>query len=266
MRVQGGVWGWEQSTALGALGQEGGDRIMGRSALSTLPSPCSHPKSITTPHLRFSNIPIMMMGVRVREVGMRDLGWEYGDRSMGMWAWGWEHDDTVGQISQISIVWYVGQITQISIVKSVSLWILCYGFIGVSWMAPCQSFWIKSFTFHDVLLTAFCHHYFGCIVYLIVFFCFVCHMLLFVSFSLYAIASCIWYCVWIIFLLYDLKTFSTKHLLLSFQLYQKIVSAYDMLLWRIFWWWTLLFLCNILYLTIFTSCYILTKDKNEWTS
>lgn len=110
------------------------------------------------------------MGVRGQEVGMGALGWEYGDGSMGMWAWRREHDDTAGQISQISIVWYVGQITQISIGQSASLWILCYCSIGVSWMVPCQLLWINSFTFHDVLLTAFCHHYFGCIFYLIVYF------------------------------------------------------------------------------------------------
>ena len=31
------------------------------------------------------------------------------DRSMGIGAWGWEHEDMMGQISQISIVQSVGQ-------------------------------------------------------------------------------------------------------------------------------------------------------------
>ena len=66
----------------GGWGQEGGDRITGRNALSTFLSPCSHPKSITTPQLRFSNIPIKMIGVLEQQAWRRVWGWEHGDGNM----------------------------------------------------------------------------------------------------------------------------------------------------------------------------------------
>ncbi len=86
-----GAWRWEcgeecgdRSTATGVLGQEREDRIMGRSAIPNLPSSCSHTKSITTPQLKNSNIPSMMMGMQGQEMGMGASGWEYGERSMEM--------------------------------------------------------------------------------------------------------------------------------------------------------------------------------------
>ncbi len=67
---------------MGPWGQEGGDRITGRNAFSTFLSPCSHPKSITTPQLRFNNIPIKMMGVLEQEAGRGVWGWEHEDGNM----------------------------------------------------------------------------------------------------------------------------------------------------------------------------------------
>ena len=83
-----GGCGWEHgdgSLGMGPWGQEGGDRITGRNALSTFLSPCSHPKSITTPQLRFSNIPIKMIGVLEKEAWRRVWGWEHGDGNMIQW-------------------------------------------------------------------------------------------------------------------------------------------------------------------------------------
>ena len=34
-------------------------------------------------------------------------GGEYGDGSMGMGAWGWEHDDTVGQWSVVFVLFVI---------------------------------------------------------------------------------------------------------------------------------------------------------------
>ncbi len=74
------TWGWEcgvdceyGSTAMGALGQEHMDSIMGRGVIPTLPSPCSHSKRTTT-QLKYSNIPSMMMGLWGQELGIGDFG------------------------------------------------------------------------------------------------------------------------------------------------------------------------------------------------
>ena len=189
MRVQGGVWGWEQSTALGVLGQEGGDRITGRNALSTFLSPCSHPKSITTPQLRLNNIPIMKMGVREQEVGMGVWGWEHGDGSMGMRTWR-----------------YSGT-TECILLFCLSYAVICFILI----ICYCELYLVLCLSYFSVLcFENFLNQTFIALLP-----------------ALSKNSKCIWYVV--------VKKFS-------------IVNT------------------DILYLTIFTSCYILTKDKNEWTS
>ncbi len=87
-----GVLGWEHSNGsiwTGALGTGSWRGVL----ILTLSSPCTHPKSITTPQLKYSNIPSMMMGVWGWEVGMGASEWKYWDRIMGMGAWVWEHRD-----------------------------------------------------------------------------------------------------------------------------------------------------------------------------
>ena len=191
------------------------------------------------------------MGGLGREVGEGALRWEYEDRSVGMEAWGWEHEDTVGQISQISIVQSLRQISQISIVQSASLRILCYCSIGISWMVPSLSFWVSA-TLFILLSQKHCATIF--LLYFVdlsVLFGFVCHAgHCFILIVCYCELSLFF--VFYLFFSHGFEHFPTIYLLLSFKLYQNIVSAYDMLFLKNYFCGAhCLFLCNMLVFYIF---------------